>query len=104
MSKVIKVLIILFMVTASPAVSYVYSQDKNSQKNISPRKTNTRALKEKRRKEKEIQKAEEDSRKQHLNLQDKKTRKRMKRNRKATQAQHDNKKELFFVKWFRKGR
>ncbi|MBA3898792.1 MAG: hypothetical protein H0X62_01055 [Bacteroidetes bacterium] len=74
----------------------------NASHKVPGKNKNSKAAKEKRRKDKEVRKAEEDARNKHLNIQDRKTRKRMKKNRKMTQAKHDNKKELFLKRWFSK--
>jgi hypothetical protein len=99
MIRFIKVIIILIFVSGATIHNYAYAQSAPNHKLPSKNK-NSRAAKEKRRKEKEISKAEEEARNKHLNIQDKNTKKRMKRNRKMTKAKHDNKKELFIKKWF----
>jgi hypothetical protein len=100
MIRFLKVFIILLFISGAPAVSVCMAQDNAAHKVPSNGKRNSKAAKEKRRKDKEIKKAEEYARNQHLNIQDKKTRNRMKKNRKMTTAKHDHKKELFLKRWF----
>lgn len=103
MIRLLKVFIILSLIAGPPAVPLIKAQENVSHK-VPSKNKNPRAAREKKRKEKEIKKAEEQARNQHLNIQDRKTRRRMKKNRKMTQAQYDNKKEIFLKRWFTRKR
>ena len=96
-------IIFFFVFFTAAAVPYSsIAQDNKPEQKQSTRKKQSQAAKEKQRKAKKLKKYEAESQKHQLNIQTKETRKRMKRNKKRTQAIRDNKKELFFITWFRK--
>ena len=62
------------------------------------------AVKKKQKKQKKIEKADEKARKDHLKIQTKDVRKRMKKSRKEGNRVNANKQEFFMKRWFRKNK
>lgn len=92
--KLILILFFIFLVTGSGCKKYrIIQQDKKVQRE---------ALKRQKEKEKEQMKKYQEAVKRHASIQDKKTRKAMKKEYKKSRRLKENRKEFFLKRWFTK--
>ena len=81
MKKIATIILAIFLV--SSPLDFLSSRSKRG-KSVSPKKREKQLRKTEKKKEKEIRKAKKAGKEKHLNIQDKKVRRRLKRNRKRS--------------------
>jgi len=96
MRKWLKYILFFGLMAGSPVL---HAQEKHEGQEDPKQKA---AEKKKQEQQDELRAAEEKGRKRHLKMQDKETRKRMKKNKKRSKQINENKRDPFYVRWYKK--